>query len=470
MSEASPASSGPDRSRRAPGPDPGPSGGASPTPKLVDWLLTGADWVVTCDESMRCIPSGALAMDGDSLVAVGPSEELRPLFRGRREMDLKGCLVLPGLVNTHTHAAMTCFRGMGSDLPLLRWLHEIIFPAESAHVNPGMVYHGTLLAAVEALSGGTTTLCDGYFFEESAARAAIDSGIRAVLGQGILDFPTPDNPDPAESRRRTEDFLAAFPSGEPRVRPSLFCHAPYTCGPDTLQWVKELCRSRGILFQIHLSETASEVRDILRLHGKRPVPYLDSLGILDAMTLCAHGIWLDESEIEILAGRGAGISHNPESNMKLASGVAPVSQLLAAGVPVGLGTDGAASNNNLDLFAEMGMAARLEKVFRKDPSACPAHQALRMATLGGARTLGMEDAVGSLEAGKRADVIAVDLNQPHLTPLYNPVSHLVYAVKAGDVRHVWVNGRRVVEAGRVLTTDVPALIAEVRSILVGENG
>jgi 5-methylthioadenosine/S-adenosylhomocysteine deaminase len=423
--------------------------------------------VATCDAEMRCIRSGGLAIDGDTLVAVGPSEEVRERFRGRHELDMSGFLVMPGLINTHTHAAMTCFRGLGCDLPLHQWLHRVIFPAEAANVSSDLVYHGTLLAAVEMLQNGVTTFCDGYFFEESAARAVLESGIRAILGQGLLDFPTPDNADPERARDRAEAFLGAFPTGKSRLRPSLFCHSIYTCSTKTLQWVKALCREHDILFQIHLSETASEVQDCIAQNGVRPAQFLDRYGILDESTLCAHAVWLEQDEIDLLARRRVGVSHNVESNMKLASGVAPIPELLAAGVKVGLGTDGCASNNDLDLFSEMDRAAKLHKVFHKDPTACPAHAALWMAAPGGAQSLGWQDAIGSLEVGKKADVIAIDLNQPHLTPLYDPVSHLVYAAKGSDVRHVWVDGVQVVANGRILTVDVEELAREINRLAEG---
>ena len=358
-------------------------------PGEADWLLFDADWLVTCDSSMNRHRRWAVAIKGDRLVAAGPTDEVRKSYRALREVDLTGYLLMPGLVNTHTHAAMSLFRGIGDDLPLKKWLEEIVFPTEAAFINPDSVYLGTLLSAIEMLKGGTTTFCDGYFFEESAARAAIDSGMRAVLGQGILDFPAPDLPDPFGFLSRAEEFLANFPSHCDRVRPSLFCHAPYTCGPATLTAVKELCRKNSILFQTHLSETEGEVGEIERRYGNRPGMHLDALGVLDHLTLCAHAIWLSPDEIRMLASRGASIAHCPESAMKLASGVASIPEMIHAGIRVGLGTDGCASNNDLDLYSEMDKAAKLHKVFRNDPLVCPAEQVLCMATIGGASALGL---------------------------------------------------------------------------------
>jgi 5-methylthioadenosine/S-adenosylhomocysteine deaminase len=371
---------------------------------------------------------------------------------------------MPGLVNTHTHAAMSCFRGIGDDLPLDRWLHEIVFPAERTAVVPEMVYWGTLLSCAEMLRNGITTFCDGYFFEESAARAVRDVGMRAILGQGILDHPTPDNPDPSTARARAESFLEDFPERDGRLRASLFCHAPYTCSPHTLSWVKELCRERGILFQVHLSETEWEVRSIEERYGRRPVFHLEALGLLDEGTLAAHAVWVNGEEIRLLAERRVGISHNAASNMKLASGVAPLPDLLDAGVVVGLGTDSCASNNALDLFREMDKVAKLHKVARLDPLVCPAETVVGLATLGGAAALGWGDEIGSLEAGKKADMIALDIRQPHLVPMYEPVSHLVYAARGSDVRYAWVNGRLLLEEGVLSGIDAAGAAAEVRKV------
>lgn len=433
-------------------------------PQEVDWLLVDADWVVTCDKSMQCINGGSIAIDGEDLLAIGPTEQVRPSYRGRRELNLRGHMVLPGLINTHTHAAMSCFRGLGDDLPLQRWLQEVIFPAEAKHVNPEFVYWGTLLAAAEMLQNGITTFCDGYFYEESAALAVKEAGARAILGQGILDFPSPDLPEPSHSRKHAEEFLQSFPRDETRLRPSLFCHAPYTCGPETLQWVKAMCREHQMIFQLHLSETAAEVEQITRLYKDKPVFYLDRLNLLDSGTICAHAVWLQPDEIELLAVRQVGVSHNAESNMKLAAGVAPVPAMLKAGVRIALGTDSCASNNDLDLFSEMDRVAKLHKVFQLDPVVCAAQEVLNMATRGGASVLGWDDEIGSLEVGKKADLIAIDLYQPHLTPLYEPISPLVYAAKGSDVRYAWVGGRMVVAGGQISTLDVAEIMNEVTRI------
>ena len=435
----------------------------SVSPVTVDLVLANG-WVVTCDPRHTTIRNGALAIDNGTIAAVGTVEEIGRNYSGRHVVELSDYLLLPGLINAHTHAAMTCFRGLADDLPLQEWLHQVIFPAEGMHVNPELVTHGTLLAAAEMLTNGVTTVCDSYFFEQYAAQAFLESGMRAVLAQGILDLPTPDQPDPTRMRDHAREFLDRFPSSEGRLRPSLFCHAPYTCSPDTMQWVKDLCRQHGMIFQTHLSETAAEVRELQQRYGERPALFLRRLGVLDEATLCAHGVWLDAEEIQCLAEHRVALVHTPESNMKLASGIAPLPTILAAGIRVGLGTDGCASNNDLDLFAEMGMAARCHKAFSGDPVVASAREVLHMATLNGARALGWDSEIGSLEVGKQADIVAIDLRKPHLTPLYDPISHLVYAASGSDVTHVWVAGQEVVIGGELMTVDVKAVMAEVRRL------
>ncbi len=428
----------------------------------VDFILTQADHLITCDDAFRVFSPGAIAVHQGLIVAVGTPEEVEGRYAAKETVRLPGHILLPGLVNTHVHGAMSLFRGVGDDLPLDRWLYERIFPAESRHVRPEFVYLGALLSCAEMLLGGTTCFGDGYFFEEAAAQAADLSGIRAVLGQGVLDFPTPDVPDPSAAKDRVWAFLEAFPRASSRLHPSLFCHAPYTCSPETLQWAKTVCTGRGMLFQIHVSETPWEVEQIRSRYGTSPVRHLEQLGILDDKTLCAHAVWVDEQEIQILAEKNARIAHNVESNLKLASGIAPVPSMLEAGITVGLGTDGCASNNDLDLFSEMSLTARVHKAVTGNPTVCDARRVLLMATRMGAEALGLGTVTGSLEKGKRADIAAVDVTQPHCTPLFDPVSHLVYAARSSDVRHVWVDGVPVVQDGLVRTVDVPALLNQAR--------
>lgn len=430
----------------------------------VDLLLTRADHVITCDASFRIFSPGAVAVRDGTILAVGSPRELEDHYEAEETWNLSGHVLLPGLVNTHAHGAMSLFRGVGDDLPLHRWLHERIFPAESRFVEPEFVRLGTLLACAEMVLGGTTTFCDGYFFEESAAEAVELVGMRGVLGQGVLSFPTPDVPDPGQIPHRVLTFLESFSRKPSRLIPSLFCHAPYTCTPETLRWAKDLCREHGLLFQVHVSETSWEVDEIRSRYGLSPVRYLESLGLLDEKTLCAHAVWVDEEEIQILARTRAAVSHNLESNLKLASGIAPVPAMLKAGVTIGLGTDGCASNNDLDLFSEMSLTAKIHKAVSGDPTVCAARQVLRMATEGGARALGLGSVTGSLEVGKRADLVAAHIERAHLTPLYDPVSHVVYAARSSDVRHVWVDGVPVVRHGTIQTLDISYVLREARAM------
>jgi 5-methylthioadenosine/S-adenosylhomocysteine deaminase len=299
---------------------------------------------------------------------------------------------------------------------------------------------------------GTTTFSDGYFFEDQAARAALQSGMRGLLAQGILDFPTPDSPSPAESIQRIKNFIQDY-SGSKLIKPAIFAHTVYTCSPNLLKECRSLADRHGVPLITHLSETRSEVEIVMKKYGRRPVDHLENLGLLSSPLIACHCVWLTEEEMDLLARRKVRVVHNPESNMKLASGVAPVPDLLARGVAVGLGTDGCASNNNLDLFQEMDFAAKLHKAHRLDPTVMPSQTVLEMATLGGARVLGMEEEIGSLDVGKKADVIVLELNRPHLQPMYNPVSHLVYSATGADVRDVIIDGKLIMENRRLLTLD-----------------
>ena len=435
--------------------------------KIEADLLISGDFVLTFNEGKEILEKGAVAITGDRIVAVGETSRLAEEIEAKEELDACGCLLMPGLINLHTHAAMTCFRGLADDLPLQEWLHEHIFPAEATYVSEENVYWATLLAVVEMIKSGTTTFCDGYFFEDGAARAVAASSIRAVLGQGVVDFPAPGIPDPRINLKAAEAFVFRWQGKSPRLMPSIFCHSPYTCSPETLIGAKDICREHEILFQIHLAETRTELEETQQRYGHRPVDHLRSLGLLDAQTICHHAVMVNDEEIELLAHSGVGVSHNPESNMKLASGVAPLPAMLAAGVKVGLGTDGCGSNNNLDIFQEMDTAAKLHKVHQGDPALSSALQVAVMATNGGAAALGMSSCLGSLEPGKKADLIIIDLNQPHLTPMYEPCSHLVYAARGADVRDVIIDGSIVMRERQLLDVDEQEVMAKVREIAEG---
>ncbi len=429
---------------------------------MWDCLIHNA-LVLTLVPGAEPLPHGYVAVQGGKIAALGQAAAPADLPAARERLDARGDLVLPGLVNTHCHAPMVWFRGLADDLPLQQWLHEFIFPAEGGWLNADRVYRGALLAAAELIRGGVTTVADGYFFEDAVRRALAETGLRAVVAQGVVDFPAPGVPDPARNLEVAAAFLdsgAAYPE---RITSSVFCHSPYTCGPETMVKAKDLTRARGAPFFIHLAETGEEVTGLKRRTGRSPGAYLDDLGILDELTVAVHAVWLGPGDQELLAQRGVKVSHCPESNLKLAAGVAPIPDLLRRGVTLGLGTDGAASNNNLDLWGEMSLAARLHKVWGRDPTLMPAAQVVALATREGARVLGLGETTGTLTPGKAADLIVVGLDQPHLTPLYDPYSHLVYAARAADVRHVMVGGRWLLTARRFTSLDWPALAADIRA-------
>ena len=420
--------------------------------------------IITVDPDFDIIKHGIICIRDGRLERISAKAHEQELPDSKEVIDAKGGIVLPGLVNTHTHLPMTLFRGLADDLPLNIWLNEHIFPAEKENINPKSVRYGTLLACSEMLLSGTTTCCDGYFLEEIVAEAVNDSGMRAILGQGVIDFPAPGVADPSENIKNAEEFAKKWLGVSPNIIPSIFCHSPYTCSTRTLKDAKTAADNKGLLFQIHVSETKQELNQIQSEHRMTPVEYLDSIGILDANTLLAHCVWIDDHDIEIIAKQNAKISHNPESNMKLATGVAPVPRFLDSGITVGLGTDGCASNNNLDLFQEMDTTAKLHKVISHDPTVMDAKSVIIMATIGGAKAIGLGNEIGSIEVGKQADLIIIDTDKPHLTPLYNPVSHIVYAASGSDVRDVLVAGEFLVRNRKLLTLDLDHTLERVTEI------
>lgn len=407
-------------------------------------LLLRAGVLVTQDPARRVIEDAGLAVAGGLLVAVGPWAEVRAGWTPARILDLSRRLVLPGLVNTHCHAAMTAFRGLADDMALMPWLTGHIWPAE-ARMTPGLVHDGTLLACAEMLATGTTCFADMYFFETEAARAVERMGMRAVLGEGLLDFPTPAYATPGQGLARARELIDAL-RGRPLLGAALAPHSAYATGPDTLARSRELAASLGLPWMIHAAESADETAQCMEKHGLRPLELLARLGCLGPGTVLVHMTDVTAQEIALVAASGVGVSHNPRSNMKLASGQAPAAQMLAAGVPLGLGTDGAGSGNTLNLFATMAATALTQKALTGDPTALPAQAALDAATLGGARLLGRAD-LGALAPGHPADLAALDLDHPGLVPLYNPVSHAVYAATGAEVRLTMVAGRVVYEDG-----------------------
>jgi len=417
--------------------------------------------VITMNSDVNIIENGIVCIKNSKLAIIEPRENHSQLPEAEKTIDAHGGIIMPGLVNTHTHLPMALFRGLADDLPLSKWLNEYIFPAEANHIDPENVRLGALLSGAEMLLSGTTTCCDGYFYEDHVAEAVNDIGMRAILGQGVIDFPAPGVPKPEDNIENAIAFVQKWKNRSPLIYPSIFCHSPYTCSETTLKKAKDAADAKGVLFQIHVAETKDEYIQIQTKHRTTPVKYLDKIGIIDENSLLVHAVWLDDDDIEIITKRRAKVSHNPESNMKLASGIAPVPALLRAGVTVGLGTDGCASNNNLDLFQEMDTAAKLHKVNTMDPTVMDALTVLQMATIEGARALGIQEFIGSLEIGKKADVIIIDTRKPHLIPVYNPLSHMVYAAHGSDVRDVIVNGRLLVKDRKLLTIDMEGIINKV---------
>lgn len=380
-------------------------------------------------------------------------------------IDAEGGIVMPGLVNTHTHLPMTLFRGLSDDMPLMTWLNDHIFPAEAKYINEETARAGALLGCAEMLLSGTTSCCDGYFCEDSVALAMFESGMRGIAAHGILDFPAPGVPDPSKNVEKVSSFAEKWIGISGLVRPAFFCHSPYTCSSETIIKAKKEADRLGLKFFIHVSETKGEVETMKAEKGMSPIEYLDSLEVLDENTVAVHCVWVDEADMDILEKRRAFVSHAPESNMKLGSGIAPVHRMMERGIRVGLGTDGCASNNDLDLLCEMDTAAKLQKAFLHDPSVMSAEAVIRAATIRGADLMGLSHVIGSIEPGKAADLIIIDTKKPHMRPMFHPASQVVYSAKGSDVRHVFVNGRQVVKDYRLLTLDVNAVAESVENIV-----
>ena len=430
-------------------------------PRQVSLVVTNGI-VITEDATRRVLQDGAVAIDGADIVAVDTADAIRRQFRGRDTIDAAGQVVMPGLINTHTHAPMVLFRGLADDVALDDWLNNYIFPAEAKMVSPEFVRVGTRLAALEMIESGTTTFADMYYFEEEIAKETKAAGLRGVLGQTIIQFPVADAKTPADALARAETFIIDF-RNDPLITPAVAPHAMYTLDGPTLKAARDLSVRYNVPTLIHLAETRDEVKTAQERFKASPVAYLDSLGFFGPGVLAAHGVWVSDAEIALLKAKGVGISHNPESNMKLASGIAPVTAYLRADVAIGLGTDGAASNNDLDMFEAMRQASFLAKVSTFDPQAVSAKTALEMATIRGARALGMENRIGSLEKGKRADLIIVSMNSARQTPMYDPISHLVYVTRGDDVQTTIVQGKVLMRNRKVLTLDEPSVLREARA-------
>lgn len=427
----------------------------------ADWIYS-ARYVVTMDAQHGLIDDGAVAIRGERIIGVGKRADISRQFQPTHRLDRPEAILMPGLINTHTHAAMSLLRGIADDLRLQDWLEKYIFPAEAKNVTPDFVLWGTRLACLEMMLSGTTTFVDMYYFEDRVAQAAKEAGMRGVLGETILRFKSPDSATPKDALQYTEKFIQKY-KNDPLIVPAPAPHAIFTNDDGDLRASRQLANKYGVPVIIHLSETKVENDDAMRTRGMSPTRLLDILGVLDGPTIAAHGVWLDDADMKILKAHGTGIAHCPSSNMKLASGVAPVMKLLGLGIPVGLGTDGpAGSNNDFDLMEDMNLAADLQKVTTGDPTALNAEQAIAMATILGARVAGLEKETGSLEKGKRADLITLRLDRPHAVPLYNVYSQIVYALKGSDVEDVMVNGKPIVREGRPLTLDEKLILAKAK--------
>lgn len=426
----------------------------------VDLLITGGT-VITMDAQRRVLDDGAVAVRADSIVAVGPRSELETKYAAAKVINAHGAIVMPGLINGHTHAAMSLFRGIAEDLSLDDWLHAYIFPAEARNVTEDFTAWGTRLAILEMLRGGTTTYADMYYFEDAVARVTKEAGMRGVLGETVIDFPAPDNKSLPEAFAYTQKFLDHW-KGDPLIVAAVAPHSMYTCSEKTLQDAAALARRNSAPILIHIAEAPFELEQSRNKYGLTPVAYLSRAGVLGPDVVGAHCILVDHADITTLVHFNVGCIYNPSSNMKTAAGVMPVVEMLAAGEAIGLATDGAASNNNLDMFEEMDLAAKLQKLTRMDSRALPAEQVVALATITGARALHLDKQIGSLEPGKKADLILVDTSAPHATPMYNVYSQLVYALKASDVRTVIIGGKIVMEDRQMLTLDEPEILAKAR--------
>jgi 5-methylthioadenosine/S-adenosylhomocysteine deaminase len=427
----------------------------------VDLIISGGT-VVTMDGARTIYQDGSVVVRGDSILAVGPDADMQAKYRASQTIDARGHLVLPGFINGHTHVPMTLFRGLHDDVTLNEWLYKYIFPAEAKNVNEQFVRWGTRLAAAEQIRAGVTTFADMYYFEDAIAEETKAAGMRGVLGETFIDFPAPDNKSEAEMLAYTEKFLKRW-QGDPLIHAAPAPHSIYTCSKKTLQDAAELARKYHAPILIHVAEMKKERDDSLKQNGMSPVAYLDNIGVLGSDIIAAHCIFVDEADRKLLAEKHVGCVHNPSSNMMIASGVSPVPEMRAAGIAVGLGTDGpAGSNNDLNLMEEIDLAAKLAKISRMDPLALNAKSVVEMATIDGARALHMEREIGSLEPGKKADLVLISLNEPNAVPMYDIYAQIAYSLKGSDIDTVVIGGHTVMRDRKLLTIDEPQVLEKAR--------
>ncbi|MCX7793071.1 MAG: amidohydrolase family protein [Thermodesulfovibrionales bacterium] len=426
----------------------------------VDYIVHG-EYIVTADSALTVLRNGAVAVKDGIILDTGPYNEISKNYYSANVIGNSYSLVMPGLINTHTHAPMVYFRGLADDLPLKEWLENHIWPAEAKWLSREFVSDATELACLEMLKAGVICFNDMYFFSDATAEAAKRMGMRAVIGLGILDFPTPGGKGPDDYLKRAEDFILKWKDDE-YIRPAVAPHAIYTCSKETLIRSKILAARYKVPLHIHLSETEWEVKESLKNFNKRPVEYLNSIEFLDSSVIAAHAVWLDEREIDLMAESGASVSHCIESNLKLASGIAPLPLMIKKGVKVTSGTDGAASNNDLDVLSEISLAAKLHKAIASDPTVLDARTALLMATRWAAEATGLGGLTGSIEKGKKADLIICNLDKPHLTPVYDIYSHIVYTMKSSDVETVMIDGKIVINQRELKTGDEREILRKAR--------
>lgn len=428
----------------------------------VDILISGGT-ILVMDEKNTILEDAAIAVHGDTIAAVSSISDIKSRFKGRAEINAANSIVMPGLINGHTHAAMTCFRGIADDLELMEWLNRYIFPAEAKNLSPEFAYWGSLLGCAEMIRSGTTTFCDMYIFEDETAHAAKEAGMRCLAGEVLFDFPSPNFKTPEEGLDYTRKLLEKW-DGDSLVNIVVEPHSLYTCSPTLWKNAKVLADEFNAPYATHLLENKNEAKELRERFGKPAMAFLEETGLLSERFTAFHCVVMNEEDMDVFASHGCRAVHTPESNMKLASGIAPVSLMRKKGIPVGLGTDGCASNNDLDMLREMDTAAKLAKVAALDPTALPALDVVRMATCEGARALGMEATVGTLQPGKKADIIIIGAQKPHLTPMYKEYSQLVYAANGADVDTVLINGRIVMKDRKLLTIDEQNVIEHVKEI------
>ena len=433
----------------------------------IDLLLKNG-YIITMDSERRILTNGSVAIKGTEIVDIGDSSELDDKYTANDVIDCTGKVIMPGLVNLHTHAPMTLFRGYANDLPLEKWLQRYMFPLEKQFVDEEFCYYGTLLACIEMIESGTTCFADMYYYEDEIARATQEMGMRGVLAESVLKNETPDSVDFEAGLSQAEEYIKRW-KGDDLIIPAVGPHAPYTCNDEILTRCKELTDKYNVPLLIHVAETIEEVKNSMNTTGYHPVEYLNALGVLDKNVVAAHCVWLTSKEMEMLRENGVKVAHNPASNLKLGSGISPVPELLDRGIVTGIGTDGCASNNDLDMIEEMRLASLLHKGTHADPTKVDAARAMEMATIEGAKALGIGNLTGSIEKTKRADIAILNLDRTHLTPFYdyapeNIYSQIVYAAKSSDIETVIINGKLVMRDRVILTIDKAEVIAKCRSL------